>query len=45
MHSMVFNQIGGLLAVGNGLLPLRKAAQVQADKEKLAEYLAAHSAI
>jgi Cu2+-exporting ATPase len=43
MHSMVFNQIGGLLAVGNGLLPLRKAAQVQAEKEKQIEYIAAHS--
>ncbi|MES1171625.1 MAG: heavy metal translocating P-type ATPase [Bacteroidota bacterium] len=34
MHSMVFNQIGGLLALGNGLRPLRKAAQVRADKER-----------
>jgi P-type E1-E2 ATPase len=33
MHSMVFNQIGGLLALGNGLLPLRKAASVRAAKE------------
>jgi heavy metal translocating P-type ATPase len=33
MHSMVFNQIGGMLAVGNGLLPLRKAAKVRAAKE------------
>jgi heavy metal translocating P-type ATPase len=33
MHSMVFNQIGGMLAVGNGLLPLRKAAQLRAAKE------------
>jgi Cu2+-exporting ATPase len=33
MHSMVFNQIGGMLAVGNGLLPLKKAARVRAAKE------------
>jgi hypothetical protein len=33
MHSMVFNQIGGMLAVGNGLLPLRKAAQLRSEKE------------
>jgi hypothetical protein len=32
MHSMVFNQIGGMLALGNGLLPLRKAAAVRAAK-------------
>lgn len=42
MHSMVFNQIGGLLAVGNGLMPLRKIAEARAEKEKIAEYLAAH---
>ncbi len=36
MHSMVFNQIGGMLAVGNGLLPLRKAAKVRAAKEQTA---------
>jgi Cu2+-exporting ATPase len=36
MHSMVFNQFGGLLALGNGLLPLRKVAQAQAEKDKLA---------
>jgi Cu2+-exporting ATPase len=34
MHSMVFNQIGGMLALGNGLLPLRKAAKVRAEKER-----------
>lgn len=34
MHSMVFNQIGGMLALGNGLLPLRKAAAVRAAKER-----------
>jgi P-type E1-E2 ATPase len=38
MHSMVFNQIGGLLALGNGLQPLRKVAEAQAEKDKLAEY-------
>ena len=43
MHSMVFNQIGGLLAVGNGLLPLRKAIALQKEKDALAEFLAAHS--
>jgi len=36
MHSMVFNQIGGMLALGNGLLPLRKAAKVRAAKERRA---------
>jgi Cu2+-exporting ATPase len=34
MHSMVFNQIGGMLALGNGLLPLRKAARVREAKER-----------
>ena len=34
MHSMVFNQIGGLLALGNGLRPLRKAARLRAAKER-----------
>lgn len=34
MHSMIFNQIGGMLALGNGLLPLRKAASVRAAKEQ-----------
>ncbi|HEY0293405.1 MAG TPA: heavy metal translocating P-type ATPase [Hansschlegelia sp.] len=34
MHSMIFNQIGGLLAVGNGLLPLRKASALRAQKER-----------
>jgi Cu2+-exporting ATPase len=33
MHSMVFNQIGGMLALGNGLLPLRKASKLKAAKE------------
>jgi heavy metal translocating P-type ATPase len=43
MHSMVFNQIGGLAAVANGLLPLRKAAALQREKDELANFLAAHS--
>jgi P-type E1-E2 ATPase len=34
MHSMVFNQIGGMLALGNGLLPLRKAARMREMKER-----------
>jgi Cu2+-exporting ATPase len=34
MHSMVFNQIGGMLALGNGLRPLRKAAAVRRAKER-----------
>jgi len=34
MHSMLFNQIGGMLAVGNGLLPLRKIAQLRAAQER-----------
>jgi Cu2+-exporting ATPase len=34
MHSMVFNQIGGMLALGNGLLPLRKAAKLRAEQER-----------
>ena len=45
MHSMIFNQIGGLLAVGNGLMPLRKAAQLQREKDQLAEFLAAHATL
>jgi len=45
MHSMVFNQIGGLLSVANGLLPLRKAARLQREKDQLAEFLAAHAAL
>ena len=43
MHSMIFNQIGGLLAVGNGLMPLREAGRVRLEKEKYAEFLAAHA--
>lgn len=45
MHSMVFNQIGGLLAVSNGLLPLREASRLQREKDQLAEFLAAHAAL
>ena len=41
MHSMVFNQIGGLAAVANGLIPLRKAAALQREKEELSALLAA----
>jgi hypothetical protein len=36
MHSMVFNQIGGMLALCNGLLPLRKAGALRAAKERRA---------
>lgn len=42
MHSMVFNQIGGMLALGNGLLPLRKASALKAAKQR--RYLAEISA-
>lgn len=38
MHSMIFNQIGGMLALGNGLRPLRKAAAVRAAKERRAVF-------
>jgi heavy metal translocating P-type ATPase len=34
MHSMVFNQIGAVFALINGLLPLRKAAEVQVEKDR-----------
>jgi cation transport ATPase len=34
MHSMVFNQIGGMLAIGNGLRPLRKAQRLRSEKER-----------
>jgi hypothetical protein len=43
MHSMVFNQIGGLAAVANGLLPLRRATALQREKDELAAFIAAHS--
>lgn len=35
MHSMIFNQFGGLFAVANGLLPLRQAKRLRAEKERL----------
>jgi hypothetical protein len=38
MHSMVFNQIGGMLALGNGLLPLRKAAALRKAKGQHAHH-------
>jgi heavy metal translocating P-type ATPase len=34
MHSMVFNQIGAVFALLNGLLPLRKVAEAQSEKDK-----------
>jgi heavy metal translocating P-type ATPase len=33
MHSMIFNNVSALFALGNGLLPLRKVAALQADHE------------
>jgi P-type E1-E2 ATPase len=39
MHSMVFNQIGAVFALLNGLLPLRKVAEAQAEKDGFAPYL------
>jgi len=36
MHSMIFNQIGAVFALANGLLPLRKVAEAQAEKEQAA---------
>ncbi len=41
MHSMVFNQIGAVFALINGLLPLRKVAEAQAEKDRIALYLPA----
>ncbi len=41
MHSMVFNQIGAVFALINGLLPLRKVAEAQAEKDKVVAYLPA----
>jgi heavy metal translocating P-type ATPase len=35
MHSMVFNQIGAVFALLNGLLPLRKVAEAQAEKDRI----------
>jgi Cu2+-exporting ATPase len=43
MHSMLFNQVGGLLALGNGLLPLRKVAQARAEQEREADFNASHA--
>ena len=43
MHSMIFNQVGAIFAVGNGLLPLREVAKAQAEKDRVAEYLASKS--
>jgi len=40
MHSMVFNQIGAVFALLNGLLPLRKVAEAQAEKDRAAQQLA-----
>ena len=37
LHSMVFNQIGAVVALANGLLPLRKAAELQRQKDHLAD--------
>lgn len=39
MHSMVFNQIGAVVALANGLLPLRKVGEAQAEKELANEAL------
>jgi Cu2+-exporting ATPase len=39
MHSMIFNQVGAIFAVGNGLLPLREVAKAQAEQDRIAEYL------
>jgi Cu2+-exporting ATPase len=33
MHSMVFNNVSALFALGNGLLPMRKVAALQAERE------------
>jgi heavy metal translocating P-type ATPase len=41
MHSMVFNQIGAVFALANGLLPLRKVAEAQAEKDRIAGLLPA----
>lgn len=35
MHSMVFNQVGGMLALGNGLTPLRKVRKLRKAKAVL----------
>lgn len=33
MHSMIFNNVSALFALGNGLLPLRKVAELQAQRD------------
>ncbi len=33
MHSMLFNNVSALFALGNGVLPLRKVAELQAERE------------
>jgi Cu2+-exporting ATPase len=32
-HSMLFNSVSALFALGNGLLPLRKVAELQAERD------------
>jgi heavy metal translocating P-type ATPase len=44
MHSMIFNQVGAVFALANGLLPLRKVAEAQAEKDRAATLLALQSA-
>jgi Cu2+-exporting ATPase len=44
MHSMIFNQVGAVFALANGLLPLRKVAEAQAEKDRAATLLALKSA-
>jgi Cu2+-exporting ATPase len=39
MHSMIFNQIGGMLAVANGLTPLRKVSRLRQEKALAADNL------
>jgi Cu2+-exporting ATPase len=33
MHSMIFNNVSALFALGNGMLPMRKVAELQAQHE------------
>jgi Cu2+-exporting ATPase len=33
MHSMIFNNVSALFALGNGMLPMRKVAELQAQRE------------
>lgn len=44
MHSMIFNQVGAVVALANGLLPLKKVSEAQAEKDRAATLLALHSA-